>query len=174
MAAGPASDPANGRYVDANYKPLTGDELRTKMKSDSPDDATLVVAKRIPVRMRFLVNQRNLQSLLAECGNANLMLEIRQVRIGNTTPATVGGGMGMGSGMGASQMMQGMPGVGGIGGDGGGGMSDFGDLGLGASGGMGGAMGGMGSMGGSGMGSAMAVAWAAPWAVLAAVLRRLQ
>ncbi len=111
-------DPANGRYVDAAYKPLTGDDLRSKMKSESPEDAYFAVAKRVPVRMRFLVDQRRLQSLLAECGNANLMLEIRQLRIGDTMPAPASGmGMGMGMGMmggssGAGASMD-MPGMGG-------------------------------------------------------------
>ena len=151
-------DPANGRYVDAAYKPLTGDDLRTRMKSEAPEDAYFAVAKRVPVRMRFLVDQRRLQSVLAECGNANLMLEIRQIRIGDTVPAAVSAGMGgMGGMMGASGMMGGMPGVGGVGGADGGGIGSYGDLGMnGALGGLGGngGEGGMGGMSG-GMGGAM-------------------
>lgn len=91
-------DPANGRYVDAAYAPLTGEDLRTKMKSSSPEDAYFAVAKRVPVRMRLKVDQRRIQTLIAECGNADLMFEIRQVRLGDTTPAPAsgaGGGYGM-------------------------------------------------------------------------------
>lgn len=84
-------DPANGRYVDAAYAPLTGDDLRTKMNSSSPEDAYFAVAKRVPVRMRLKVDQRRIQTLVAECGNADLMFEIRQVRIGDTTPAPAPG-----------------------------------------------------------------------------------
>lgn len=155
-------DPANGRYVDAAYKPLTGDDLRTKMKSESPEDAYFAVAKRVPVRMRFLVDQRRLQSILAECGNANLMLEIRQIRIGDTAPAPAAGTGGGSGGYGGG--MVGIPGIGGSSDGGSSNLSAYGDLGMGAAlgggggsglgGGMGGMSGGMGGMG-SGMGSAM-------------------
>ena len=43
-------DPANGRYVDDKNEPLTGDRLRTAIKSDQPADAFLAVAKRMPMR----------------------------------------------------------------------------------------------------------------------------
>ena len=135
-------DPANGRYVDAAYQALTGEDLRSKMKSESPGDAYFAVAKRVPVRMRFIVDQRRLQSVLAECGNADLMLEIRQIRIGDTTPAPASGMGGMGSR--------------GLSGDGAGGMGGYGgDMAMGGMpGGMGGmGMGGMGGMGMGGMGS---------------------
>ena len=51
-AAGPSSDPANNRYVDAKFAPVSGDDLRTKMQSSAPEDAYFAVAKRIPIRMR--------------------------------------------------------------------------------------------------------------------------
>ena len=92
-------DPANGRYVDAAYAPLTGDDLRAKMKSSSPEDAYFAVAKRVPVRLRLKVDQRRIQTLIAECGNANLLFEIRQIRIGDTIPAPASGA---GSGYGMS------------------------------------------------------------------------
>ncbi|MBM4090326.1 MAG: hypothetical protein FJ276_13015, partial [Planctomycetes bacterium] len=40
-------DPANGRYVDNNYEPMTAERLRTAMKSNQPSDAFLAVAKRM-------------------------------------------------------------------------------------------------------------------------------
>ncbi len=80
-------DPANGRYVDAAFAPLTGDDLRSKMKSASPEDAYFAVAKRVPVRMRLKVDQRKVQTLIAECGNASLLFEIRQIRLGDTAAA---------------------------------------------------------------------------------------
>ncbi len=110
-AAAVVADPANGRYVDATFAPITGEDLRTKMKSEGPDDAYFAVAKRVPVRLRFRMDQRKLPLFLANCGDADLMLEIRQVRIGNTKPAPTSGsmrsgpmGMGgmMGGGMGGS------------------------------------------------------------------------
>ena len=147
-----AIDPANGRYVDATFNPITGDDLRAKMQSESPEDAYFAVAKRVPVRLRFKMDQRKVPQFLADCGNAALMLEIRQVRLGDTVAATAGGtgmgGMGMG-GMG-SMGMGGGRGMGGPGlGDGGMGMG--GSMGMGSEG-SGDGM-GMGSMGMGGFGS---------------------
>ena len=145
-------DPSAGRYVDSTYAPLSGGDLRTRMQSESPEDAYFAVAKRVPVRLRFKMDQRRVPQFLADCGNADLMLEIRQVRLGDTTPAPTGssaigmGGMGMGGGMGG----MGGGGRGGVMGgmDGGGGDGGYG---AGGAGGMDGGMGGMG-MGGMGMG----------------------
>ena len=96
-------DPANGRYVDANFVPVSGDDLRTKMKDSNPEDAYFAVAKRIPVRLRMKVDLRRVQTFLANCGSAKMMLEVRQVRFGDTTAAAssaAGGGMGGYGGMG--------------------------------------------------------------------------
>ena len=72
------------------------------MQSSSPEDAYFAVAKRVPVRMRFSIDQRKVHEFLANCGSADLMLEIRQVRIGDTEPAAAagtGGGLNYGEGM---------------------------------------------------------------------------
>lgn len=160
-------DPAGGRYVDSDYKPIMAEDLRAKMESASPEDAYYAVAKRVPVRMRFLMDQRKIQTLLSECGNADLMFEPRQVRLGQTTPAAVGSSMSFGGMMGGGMMDGGMgmpgsdmPGMGAEGGYGGGydAMSGMGmdggmgmpgsDMGMGM-GGMGMGMGGMGMMPGA-------------------------
>ena len=87
-------DPADNRYVDEKFTAITGNSLRTKMKSKAPGDAYYAVAKRIPVRMRFKkMDQRKLNKFLVECGNAQMILEVRQVRI-NCDPAPLGGGSG--------------------------------------------------------------------------------
>ncbi len=142
-------DPANGRYVDAAYAPLTAEDLRSKMKSESPEDAYFAVAKRVPVRLRLKVDQRRLQTLIAECGNANLLFEIRQIRIGDTVPAAaagMGGGMSSMLGFGTgSETGAGMPGDGG-------GASDAMGMGGGM---MGSEPGMMGGMPGMGMGAGM-------------------
>ncbi len=55
-------DPAENRYVDKDYQPLDGGRLRSVMTAAeevAPEDATLAVAKRIPVRLRLRVDQRN-------------------------------------------------------------------------------------------------------------------
>ncbi|GAB5406058.1 MAG: hypothetical protein Aurels2KO_42890 [Aureliella sp.] len=92
---GVSKDPANGRYVDANYKAISGTDLRTNMNSGEAEHAFFAVAKRVPVRLRFKIDTRKITRFLAECGNADLMLEPRQVRIGDTVAAGgAGGGMG--------------------------------------------------------------------------------
>lgn len=93
---GPGGDPANGRYVSGaqgGYQPISGDKLRSAAESDNPDEAYLAVAKRMPVRMRVKLDQRDLNKFLVECGNADLMLEVKQVRI-NPNAADVFSGIG--------------------------------------------------------------------------------
>lgn len=98
MAA--STDPGQGRYVDTNYKPVEGKQLRDALKANPPDpkNAFLVVAKRMPLRMRLVVDQRKLHRFLAECGNSPLPIEIRQVRINRQAGSTSGyeGGAGPG------------------------------------------------------------------------------
>jgi hypothetical protein len=75
-------DPAEGRYVDEKYQPVPPGRLRDAFKSTAkPEEAFLAVAKRVPVRMHLVVDQRYINRLLAECGNSNLIVEIRQVRV---------------------------------------------------------------------------------------------
>lgn len=138
-------DPASGRYVDTAFQPIEGEKLRSVVTSGAldPTDAPLAVAKRVPVRMRFVMDQRKVNRLLAECGNADLMLEIRQVRINTAAAAAAAGGMG--GGMGNLFSGGGMPSASGMGGpssssSGGSASADMGE-----SGGM------MGMMGGGGM-----------------------
>jgi hypothetical protein len=84
-------DPANFRYVGNDYMPLPAEKIRSAMKSENPEDAFFVVAKRMPIRMRLQVDQRKLHRLLTECGNSRLTVEIRQVRINRK--GSGGGGM---------------------------------------------------------------------------------
>jgi hypothetical protein len=91
--AAPAADypdPANYRYVDNNYKQVSGQRLREARTSINPDDAFLAVAKRMPVRMRLVINQFKLNKLLIECSNSPLTVEIRQVRINRPAGSTAG------------------------------------------------------------------------------------
>lgn len=96
-------DPAEGRYVDNEYTPIAADTLRTALRSPTSNDAFLVVAKRMPIRLKLVVNQRKLHRLLAECGNSLLPVEVRQVRLNRTksSPATQFGGGDMYGGGGA-------------------------------------------------------------------------
>ncbi len=76
-----AVDPADNRYVNTELKPITGSQLRGALESNSPNDAALAVAKRVPVMMTLHIDQRYLPQLLAECGSAPLMVDVRQVRV---------------------------------------------------------------------------------------------
>jgi hypothetical protein len=107
-AAVRAKDPAEGRYVDTSFKPLTGTQLRGAMNLQNATDAVIAVAKRIPVRMRLKIDESQLGRLITECGNGKMMLEVLQVRY-NTQAASTGAAGGFGGG------------GGGFGGDGGGG-----------------------------------------------------
>ena len=94
-------DPAEGRYVDNQYQALKAETLRSALRSDTTADAFLVVAKRMPVRMRLVVDERKLPRLLAQFGNAMLPVEVRQVRINRGRDAGGGGSydtMNMGGG----------------------------------------------------------------------------
>ena len=123
-------DPADNRYVDAKYAPVKGSQLRAAFKSQSPNDAFLVVAKRMPVRMVLKVDVLKLSRLLAMCGNAKLTFEVRQVRINPLSKteaggssragggfASGGGPTGAGSGMGGQMDLRGSGALGGTGGD---------------------------------------------------------
>lgn len=96
-------DPGDLRYVDKDYKKLMVEDLKAATTEPTSENYYLSVAKRLPVRMRFLMDQREIDKLLVECGNADLMIEVRQVRI-NPQTSGVGGGMDGGSGMGGSGM----------------------------------------------------------------------
>lgn len=132
--AGPGLDPAENRYVDTNMEPIAGATLRTALSSNSPNDAALAVAKRVPVMMSLSMDQRAIHELLSTCGSSPLMVEVKHVRLlpkGNTN--SFGGGM-MG-GMDEMDEMGGemeMGGMGGMGGMMGGGMMGMGGGGGGA------------------------------------------
>jgi hypothetical protein len=151
-------DPAHRRYVDASFQAISGEDFRTKIKSESPEDAYFAVAKRVPVRMRLTLDLRRFQEFLANCGNEGLMLEVRQVRIGDTSPAGSSSAGGFG-GVAGGTPGRGPGGGGGFGmgspddsGDGGGmGMGDFG-MGPDDGEGFGMGPGGMGGRGSGGLG----------------------
>ncbi|HEY2412161.1 MAG TPA: hypothetical protein VGI40_07960 [Pirellulaceae bacterium] len=140
-----ARDPAMNRYVDDKYQPLAPERLRGALKSQTPEDALLAVAKRMPVRIRVVLDQRKLNVLLAQCGNSRLPVEIRQVRI-NRPAAAPGAGAGMGGGYAGGEGGGGGFAGGGFGGGGGGFGGGFG--GGGEGGGMPGGFGGGGFGGG--------------------------
>ena len=134
-------DPGDLRYVDAQYQPLQVVELRDALSTDPKKaqkaDPELAISKRYPTRIRLKLDMRYLSQFLAACGNAELSIEVLQVRIGGESGINKDGGSG-GAGMGGME--------GGMGGAMGGMDGGMG----GAMGGMEGGMGGMGAMGGMG------------------------
>lgn len=140
---GGGGDPAEGRYVNNAYKPLSAERVRNARNSETTDDAFLVVAKRIPIRIGLKMDQRQVHRLVTECGNSTLTVEVRQVRVNKQTGKSSGGG-GFGGSAGSA-----------FGGGGGG----FGDGGMGGFGGPSGGFGTAGSsMGGSSGGNAVGAA----------------
>ncbi len=93
-------DPAEGRYVDKNLNHITASALRSALTSNKPSDASLAVAKRVPVMMGLKMDQRAVHDLLAACGSADLMVEVTHVRVLNgsgsasssSKPRSSGGG----------------------------------------------------------------------------------
>ncbi len=116
VPAGPTVDPADKRYVDNKYDPIDAARLRGALTAadGNPTNADLVVAKRFPVKLKLFMDQRRIIPFLTACGNANLMLEIRQVRVAaEGTGAATGSGSGSegGSEMGSMSGMSGMSSV---------------------------------------------------------------
>ena len=112
---GQTRDPADQRYVsfaaDKEFESVIGADLRSAIKNISAANAVDAIAKRIPIRMRLKMDPNHLHTLIEACGNANLMLEVYQVRL--NTPAAPSSGSGGGGGYGAGGMgMVGMPGGG--------------------------------------------------------------
>jgi hypothetical protein len=99
-------DPADNRYVNAKNEPVTGSALRSALTSNSASDAEIAVAKRVPVMMALQIDQRYIQELLAKCGSAPLMIQVKQVRIlPKEGLNSLSGGSGM---MGMDEMDEGM------------------------------------------------------------------
>ena len=105
-------NPGDYRYVDKDYKKLTVEDMQAATTSPTQENYYLTVAKRLPIRMRFMMDQREIDKLLVECGNANLMVEVRQVRVNPTSDGTGGGGAYGGGGGGYGGEMGGMSGMG--------------------------------------------------------------
>jgi len=108
-------DPADSRYVSfaegKEFEALKGAELRDAMKNISAQNAVDAVAKRVPIRMRLKIDPNYLNTLITECGNANMMLEVYQVRFNVSASAATGSTMGGMGGSGAMGVGMGRPGM---------------------------------------------------------------
>ena len=94
-------NPADNRYVDRDYQGVLSSRLVSAMKGqpERPEDLFLAVAKRVPVRMVFKMDQRRVPTLLAECANSKLPVEVKQVRVNREAASGGMGGGGMTGGM---------------------------------------------------------------------------
>jgi hypothetical protein len=136
-----SKDPADNRYLsfapETEFSPVLGQQLRDAIKNINAGNAVDAVAKRVPIRMRLKVDPNHLSTLIAECGNANMMLEVYQYRL-NTAPAPTSGSGGGYSGGGYEG---GGGGKGAMGMDGGAGMPGGDEMGMGGDAGTGSEMG---------------------------------
>ncbi|WP_182865879.1 hypothetical protein [Stieleria mannarensis] len=115
------SDPGDSRYVNTANEPIDASSLRGAFSSNDPGQVAIAVAKRVPVMLHLQMNQQSIARLLAACGSAPLMVDVRQVRVmpkgGATSSSGGGGGYDM---MGMEDEMMGGMGMGDMGGMGGG------------------------------------------------------
>ena len=84
------NDPANGRYVDQNLEPVGGKTLRDSFTNVTAESAYLSIAKRVPVRIGLQMDERAIWELMANCANARLPLEVKQVRFHAHEPGKTG------------------------------------------------------------------------------------
>ena len=122
-----APDPGENRYVNTALEPITASSLRTTLTGNQPQDVALAIAKRIPVQMDLVMDQRSIQKLLAACGTAPLKIDVRHVSIlpksakrggvgGMQSSMDMGGeGMGTMGGFGGGESEGGFEGGGGAG-----------------------------------------------------------
>ncbi len=73
-----AKSPDDGRYVNADGKPL-------------PGGAPVEQFKRMPIYLKLVVDQREIPKLLVECANSPLPIEVRQVRVNASGSSKSGG-----------------------------------------------------------------------------------
>lgn len=77
-----AMDPANLRYVNEKFEPIPSSEYRNAANaSQLSDKSWMAVVKRVPVRLRLMIDERQIDDLMEACANAKIPLEVRQVTI---------------------------------------------------------------------------------------------
>ncbi len=83
-----ASDsPFHGRYVDRNYEPLSADDIRQVMTANQLSERSyLAVAKRVPVRVAVIMDERKIRDFLAAAANSPFNFEVRQFRLNKHVP----------------------------------------------------------------------------------------
>ena len=156
-----AVDPADNRYIsfatESDFQPRKGAELRESIRTVSAANAVDAVAKRVAIRMRLKIDPTGLSRLITACGNADLLLEVYQVRVNTEAAGATGSVGGGGGGGGYGGGYGGMSGPGGRPGAGGGSGMGLGGGGMGMGGGSEDGYGPEGSGSGMGLGSSSAI-----------------
>ena len=107
-----SKDPCHGRYVNNAFEPLSADSVRNAVSANELiDNAALTVAKRVPLRIGLIMDERKIPKFLAACANSDFRFEIRQVRINRHKPGETSGTFSANSssglgGMGSSKLNQ--------------------------------------------------------------------
>ncbi len=88
IAFSPTSrDFLNGRYVNGKFEPLSAETVRTAIGTNKlSNNAELTVAKRVPFRIAFEMDERRIPEFLAACANSSFRFEVRQLRINRHSP----------------------------------------------------------------------------------------
>ena len=80
----------HGRYVDAEYNPITADDVRKALATDAKDlpdkYLELVVARRVPVRVAFRMDERKIPDFISTASKSPFAFEVYQVRINKHVP----------------------------------------------------------------------------------------
>lgn len=115
-------DPSNQRYVNRSFKKIEADKFRDNVKGRGEAstegervsrDTWQIVFRRLPVRVRILIDERHIDEFLTQCANAKMPINVRQFAMlpGNQKlhqlkeSAASGGGSGSsGGGKGGGQL----------------------------------------------------------------------
>ena len=85
-----AADPSpfHGRYVNASFEPIHAKDVRSVLNgTDLPGkNLELIVAKRVPVRLGVVMDERRIADFIAQCSKSEFAFEINQVRVNKHTP----------------------------------------------------------------------------------------
>lgn len=80
-------DLLNGRYVNGKFEPLGSSVVRAAIGVNKlSNNAELIVAKRVPFRVAFEMDERRIPEFLAACANSPFRFEVRQIRINRHVP----------------------------------------------------------------------------------------
>ena len=84
------SSPFHGRYVTAEFAPITASDVRDVLSTDAtklPEkNLELVVAKRVPVRVAFRMDERTIPEFIYVASKHPFAFEVNQVRINKHVP----------------------------------------------------------------------------------------